>query len=98
MQLLTNTPPRIIRLKAYHNFFTLVWNDRKTAELRTEYDITYIRGDILYLCEIKEDSIFSDRVIIAQVVGVFRDVRFLQPGYVMLSIKVLAKYFNGVIQ
>lgn len=97
MQLLTNIPPRIIKLKAYSNFFQLIWDSRKTAELRSEDDITYLNGDMLYLCEIEEGNDFSGRVIIAQVVGVFRNVYYLQPGYAMLSIKVLARYENGVM-
>lgn len=97
MQLLTNIPPRIIKLKAHSNFFQLIWDSKKTAELRSEDDITYLNGDMLYLCEIEEGNDFTDRVIIAQVVGVFRDVRFLQPGYAMLSIKVLARYENSVM-
>lgn len=97
MELLTNTSPRIIRLKTYYNFFRMIWNDRKTAELRVEDDIAYLTGDILYLCETEEENLFTGSVIIAQVVGVFRDVRFLQPGYAMLSIKVLARYENSVM-
>lgn len=97
MKLLSNIPPRIIKLKAYQNFFTMVWCSRKTAELRSEDDISYFNGDILYLCETEDENNYTGRVIIAQVVGVFRDVRFLQPGYAMLSIKVLARYENGVM-
>lgn len=77
------------RLKTINPYFDLVWNGKKTAELRYD-DRGYQVGDTLLLVEycVDNDS-YSNRVIQGVITHILKDFDGLTQGWVMLSFETV---------
>lgn len=79
------------KLKIETQYFKQVISGEKTFEIRFN-DRYYVVGDHLILCEY--DSVtcrYSGSSAFVLVTSICDDKRFVKPGYVVMSIKVLAK-------
>lgn len=79
------------KLKIETQYFKQVISGEKTFEIRFN-DRNYAVGDQLILCEY--DSVTcrsSGTSAFVLVTSICDDLRFVKPGYVVMSIKVLAK-------
>lgn len=81
----------IHNLKIEPQYFRQVISDVKTFEIRFN-DRNYAVGDLLFLREyFSETGRFSGNFAYASVTSICDDIRFVKPGYVVMSIKVFSK-------
>lgn len=81
----------IHKLKIETQYFKQVISGEKTFEIRFN-DRNYTAGDSLLLCEYDpETGRFSGNSVFVSVTSICDDIRFVKPGYVVMSIKVLPK-------
>lgn len=79
------------KLKIETQYFKQVISGEKTFEIRFN-DRNYTVGDFLFLCEY--DSVTrrsSGNSALASVTSICDDIRFVKPGYVVMSIMVLSR-------
>ena len=79
-------------LKTINPYFEDVWTDKKSFELRSdgrEFDV----DDYLLLKEYHPDEGYRERVILAQITYILRDVPAfgLEDGYAILQFRVIEK-------
>lgn len=81
----------IHKLKIETQYFKQVISGEKTFEIRFN-DRNYAVGDLLFLREyFLETGRFSGNVAFVSVTSICDDIRFVKPGYVVMSIKVFSK-------
>lgn len=81
----------IHKLKIETQYFKQVISGEKTFEIRFN-DRNYAVGDLLFLREyFSETGRFSGSVAFVSVTSICDDIRFVKPGYVVMSIKVFSK-------
>lgn len=79
------------KLKIEPEYFRQVISGKKTFEIRFN-DRNYAVGDSLSLCEyFPVTGRFSGNSAFVAVTSICDDIRFVKPGYVVMSIKVLSK-------
>lgn len=78
-------------LKIWPQYFRDVWAGRKTFEIRMK-ERDYRCGDRLILKEFDVESGFTGNEIVAEIEYIFESKSFLQPGYMILGIKVLSRF------
>ena len=78
-------------LKIEPQYFSQVICGKKKFEIRFN-DRNYAVGDLLTLCEYNPvTGRFSGNSAFVSVTSICDDIRFVKPGYVVMSIKVLSK-------
>lgn len=82
----------IHQLKIRENYFKDIIEGRRTYEIRNG-NRGFQTGDYLGLNEITDEPISVDRketgrFVLAKVTGILGDSEFMQPGYVILSIRI----------
>lgn len=81
----------IHKLKIEPQYFRQVISGKKKFEIRFN-DRNYAVGDSLSLCEYNPvTGRFSGNSALASVTSICDDIRFVKPGYVVMSIDVLLK-------
>lgn len=74
-------------LKILPKYFKEIVNENKTFEVRKN-DRKYHVGDVLILKEFNKD-LFTGQYVVAKITYILDDIEYLQPGYVILAIKLL---------
>lgn len=86
----------IYKLKIEPQYFRQVISGEKMFEIRYD-DRNYVVGDSLLLCEyFPKTRKFSGNSVSVLVTSICDDIRFVKPGYVVMSIKVLSKVVKNI--
>jgi len=81
-------------LKTWPEFFGGLWAGAKTFEIRRD-DRGFVRGDVLLLREWHARGGYTGRLVVARVTYVLPVAPGLEPGFVLLSIREVARGVDG---